>query len=228
MTAPLRCVVLDIDDTLYLERDYARSGFAACGEHLALPQFGEAAWAAFEEGARGTIFNVALQRVGLEVTGDRIRELVRVYREHRPAITMLEDARSCVAVWREAGLRLAVISDGPLASQSAKAEALGLPAICDPLVLTSALGEGFGKPHPLPYETVEWVTGVPGPLCLYVADNPKKDFVSPRARGWATLRVRRAGSLHEAIDSGDDVEWEVTDLRAAPPELAARLPWPSC
>jgi putative hydrolase of the HAD superfamily len=47
---------------------------------------------------------------------------------------------------------------------------------------------------------------------VYVADNPAKDFVAPRALGWATVRVRRAGSLHQRVESGPDVDREVTDL----------------
>ncbi|MEL7208731.1 MAG: hypothetical protein AAGK32_10970, partial [Actinomycetota bacterium] len=47
-------MVFDIDDTLYLERDYVRSGFNAVGEHVE-SQFGTAgvgrrAWELFIEG----------------------------------------------------------------------------------------------------------------------------------------------------------------------------------
>jgi len=53
--------VLDIDDTLYLERDYVRSGFCAVGrwlaEHQNVEDFFERAWALFEAGARGNIFD---------------------------------------------------------------------------------------------------------------------------------------------------------------------------
>jgi putative hydrolase of the HAD superfamily len=33
-TAAIRCVVFDVDDTLYLERDYVRSGFDSVGAWL--------------------------------------------------------------------------------------------------------------------------------------------------------------------------------------------------
>jgi len=56
-------VVFDLDDTLYLERDYVRSGFRAVDAWLAsrgiLGFFGEA-WANFENGLRGKAFDRAL------------------------------------------------------------------------------------------------------------------------------------------------------------------------
>ena len=65
-----RLVVLDIDDTLYLERDYARSGFTAIGDwaraELGVDDLGERAWAAFEAGTRGTIFDEALAAAGVD------------------------------------------------------------------------------------------------------------------------------------------------------------------
>lgn len=60
----VHCVVFDIDDTLYLERDYVRSGFLAVegivAERFAARGFADQAWAAFERGVRGTIFNECL------------------------------------------------------------------------------------------------------------------------------------------------------------------------
>jgi hypothetical protein len=57
-----------------------------------------------------------------------------------------------------------------------------------------------------------------------VADNPMKDFIPPHERGWTTVRVRRAGSLHEDLDSGPDVQWELPSLDGPPHELIEILP----
>ena len=61
-------VVFDIDDTLYLERDYVRSGFRAVGEHVArstgVDGFSDLAFALFEQGLRGHIFDETLLRLG--------------------------------------------------------------------------------------------------------------------------------------------------------------------
>ena len=219
-----RVVVFDIDDTLYLERDYVRSGFAAAGAwaraELGVADLGERAWAAFGAGVRGRIFDEALVACGAGANGSVVSQLVEVYRSHAPAIEPLADVSAWLA-GRPADVAVAVVTDGPLASQRAKAAALGLAGWADPIVFTEELGPGRGKPHPAAFTRVEAATGMTGAACAYVADNPVKDFAGPRSRGWRTVRVRRAGGLHVAAASGDDVDAEITDFA----ELNEALAW---
>lgn len=215
MTTP--CVVFDVDDTLYLERDYVRSGFEAVGRwasvHLGLDGVGSAAWEAFCAGRRRTIFDDVLTAQGVR-DPEVVAAMVDVYRRHRPTIALEPDARQCLDELRGRAV-LAVVTDGPRHSQRAKVSALGLPGRTSLVVVTEELGPGRGKPHPLAFEVVEARTGVRAEACTYVADNPTKDFAAPRALGWRTVRVRRPGSLHEGTESGDDVDVEVEDLGCA-------------
>ncbi|HKY68785.1 MAG TPA: HAD family hydrolase, partial [Acidimicrobiales bacterium] len=212
-----RLVVLDIDDTLYLERDYVRSGFTAVGSwartELGVDDLGDRAWAAFESGTRRTIFDEALAGSGLDPTiaADVVPRLVEVYRSHSPTIELLADARA----WLDAlapHVALAVVTDGPLASQQAKAEALLLSRWADLIVFTETLGPGRGKPHPEAFEQLEREVGLTGAACAYVADNPAKDFLAPHRLGWRTVRVRRPGGLHADVPSGADVDAEISSL----------------
>jgi len=212
-----RLVAFDMDDTLYLERDYVRSGFAAVGEwarrELGVQDLGDRAWAAFEGGARGRIFDEVLDACGFRDDTSVVPRLVDVYRSHAPAIELLDDVRTWLAA-PPTGVALAVVTDGPLASQRAKAAALGLASWAHPIVFTEALGPGRGKPHPAAFECVEAATGLAAAACAYVADNPAKDFSGPRRRGWRTVRVRRTGSLHAGTGSGDDVDAEIAGFEA--------------
>ena len=221
-----RLVVLDIDDTLYLERDYVRSGFSAVGawarDELGVDDLGDRAWAAFEAGTRRTIFDEALAGAGVEPGDDLVPRLVQVYRSHAPTIELLADARA----WLDGlapHVALAVVTDGPLASQQAKAEALVLSRWADLIVFTETLGPGRGKPHPAAFEHLERELRLQGERCAYVADNPAKDFVAPRRLGWRTVRVRRPGGLHADVPSGEDVDVEITSLA----ELDAALGCPA-
>lgn len=215
--SPAKVVVFDIDDTLYLERDYVRSGFRAVGAWAARvlgdPDLADRAWAAFEDGVRGAIFDVALANGGVQVTPDLIAQLVACYRHHVPDITLLDDARACLERLEfDAEVVIAVVTDGPLASQHAKARSLGVATWSQDVIFTEALGAGFGKPHPRAFELVEQRLGVGGDRCFYVADNPTKDFVAPHQLGWTTIRVRRQHGLHFGAESGDDVDHEAADL----------------
>ncbi len=211
----LSCVVFDIDDTLYLESDYVRSGFRAAGmrvvELLEKDGFAAEAWSLFLAGGREKIFDGALRRLGIAPEAGLVADLVSTYRSHRPDIRLLPDAEACLASLAGRA-HLAVVSDGPLESQTAKARALRLDRWISTFVYTAALGDGFGKPHPRAFEIVEFDAACPGPECSYVADNPSKDFAGPGKRGWTTVRVRRPGGLHWGVASGRDVGKELADL----------------
>lgn len=193
-------VVLDLDDTLYLERDYVRSGFAAVARTVEV-QYGatgffEIAWALFEDGARSTVFDIALTECGIPADSSIISDLVYIYRNHKPNIALCADAVNFLNRY-PLGRPLALITDGPLQSQSAKVKALGLENRFDPLIYSDQWGVTYRKPHERPYRAVEesWPSISTAQL-IYIADNPLKDFVTPRARGWRTIRIARQGGEH--------------------------------
>ena len=226
MSPSTPCVVFDMDDTIYLERDYVRSGFRAIGRLLhrdhGVEGAGERAWQLFLDGHRSTTFDVVLDEHDLP--GDLVVELVECYRRHRPAIEPLAGPTAAVARLR-AIARLGLISDGPFESQRAKADALGVDDWSQATILTAELGDGRGKPAPDAFVEIE--RRVPdASWYAYIGDNPRKDFVAPRELGWRTVRVRRPGSLHQELDSGDDVDIEVDDLSDIEAVLAGRCDAP--
>jgi putative hydrolase of the HAD superfamily len=208
-------VTFDIDDTLYLERDYVRSGFRAvgerCREELGIEGFFDRAVEAFEAGVRRTIFDHVLATYGVEDRPELIRSLVEAYRSHDPEIRLAPDSLDCLE--RLHGhVELAAVSDGPATSQHAKTTALGLRTWLDPILITEDLGPEYWKPNARAFQLVQAETGCMGRQCVYVADNPEKDFAGPKALGWRTVRVRRPESLQYQAESCSCVDLEVTDL----------------
>lgn len=199
--SPDAFVVFDMDDTLYLERDYVRSGFAAVGryieQHHDVAGVGATLWNGFEQGVRGDAFDRALSQHGLEQEGPMVAELVEVYRSHEPTIEVLADAARLFE--RLPARPLGLITDGPAVSQWAKIRSLGLEERLSTIVVTGDHGADWTKPSPLPYVHSEAAAGADAGRCWYIGDNPHKDFVTPLSRGWTSVRVRRAGSLHHDV-----------------------------
>lgn len=221
-TVIARTLVLDVDDTLYLEREYVRSGFAALEalvwSRWQVAGFAARAWQLFEQGARGDTFQRVLSAQGIQASPDDLAWLVRCYREHSPQISLLEDARRCLDALPP--LFLAVLTDGPSPSQHAKIHALGLPRWARQLIVTADHGPDWGKPGLHGFRAIEAASGARGPDCVYIADNPLKDFAGPHQLGWQTIRMRRSGGLHAHVPSGDDVGAELASfeqLRIAMP-----------
>lgn len=210
-----RGVVLDLDDTLYLERDYVRSGFAAVAAHVATRSDTDASrvedhlWRRFTSGERGSHFDDLLASDPALRDRVDVAELVEVYRHHAPDISLLPGARELLADLRVTGRRTAVISDGALAGQQEKVRALGLEDLVDgPVVLTDVWGSEGWKPHPRAFLHVQDAWGLPPEDLVYVGDNPHKDFDAPRALGWACVRLRMPGQLHH--DVADRLDPDVT------------------
>ena len=211
------CVVFDLDDTLYLERDYVRSGFRALEpwvrRHLGLENFYFRAWSLFQQGQRGNIFDKVLSAAGVNPNRDTIQVMVNLYRRHSPDIQLAMDAANCLRSLIH-HVHLALISDGPEQSQRNKIKALGIDQSFEIVVLTSALGRRYAKPHCKAFVTVQEYFGESVNEFIYVADNPTKDFLGPRSLRWKTIRVRREEGLYFSLtaEEGGSADVEMPTL----------------
>ncbi len=198
----LQAVVFDLDDTLYAERDYVRSGYRAVGRHLAdrtgrSEDFGGWLWNQFCQGPerQSRRFDDLNEAFALGLTADDILQLVRIYREHPPAIQ--PDIEAIAALQALAGrVKLGLLSDGYLPAQRLKLEALGLAGLFEAIVFTEQLGRECWKPSPAGFERLAEELNVPHAACAYIGDNAAKDFVAPNALGWLTIQWRRPEQVH--------------------------------
>lgn len=195
---PGGAIVLDLDDTLYLERDYVRSGIAAVGawvgKTLNAVGFVEAAAALFEGGRRERLFDAAFAEIGIDASAALIARATYEYRRHRPTISLTADAEDFLD--RTAAIPLALVTDGWALSQRMKVGALRLrERSIFPLVYTDDWGRDYWKPHVRAFAHVA-ATLAPCSSFIYVGDNPTKDFLAPRALGWRTVHIARPERLH--------------------------------
>jgi len=193
-------VVFDLDDTLYAEREYAYSGFAAVAEAFA-DRLGDPRDSAarmrrlFDTEHRPRVFNALLAELKLIEEPKLVAAMIEVYRAHRPTIRLHDDAELVLNKLRPE-YRLGLLTDGRSSTQGLKIDALGLRDRFDAILITSELGPGFCKPSSRPFEFISTRLQVVGSRTVYVADNPAKDFVGPNALGWMTVQIRRAGGVY--------------------------------
>lgn len=213
-----QAVVFDLDDTLFLEREFVLSGFTALDDwvknKLGVPGFFDEAKASFEAGVRRQNINFALRALGIAEDEELIRRLVGIFREHKPRISLCSDAQEIVRYVRKSK-RLGLITDGYLQTQQNKVEALGIGGLFDRIIFTDEGGRDMWKPHPASYSEMSCALGCSAMECVYVADNPQKDFIAPRALGWKTIRIIREGGeySHLQVDSERDASHSIRSLR---------------
>lgn len=198
-----KVIVFDLDDTLYLERDFAESGFRAVarhfGERVGGPRFASVCRELLAKGARGNIFDLALTRCEVEPAPDLIAELVTYFRTHPPDIAFCADA---LRFFRRApDMLTGLITDGPRETQLTKISALGLDEMIDHIVVTGEWAKEFSKPHPRAFELIERLTSSSKHDLVYIADNAAKDFIAPRQMGWQTVQIVRPWRIHKGLPS---------------------------
>ena len=219
-----RVLVFDLDDTLYLERDFAYSGFTAAEawlkKEMGIDGLAGHCRTLFSSGKRTRVFDEALEILEMSGRDDLVAALIAIYRNHSPQIALAADALRYLQ--RPSGRR-AVITDGNAATQRAKVKALDLDRFVDLVIYTDAWGRPYWKPHSRAFETIQdWAEVAPSQL-VYVADNPLKDFVTPRSLGWTTVRIARSERVHLELapDLDHEAHAEIADLDALDDCLAA-------
>ena len=219
-------VVFDLDDTLYDEIEYCKSGFAVVAEFLAnLPEArpssmgeGEAPpadpatasafdetrrifavlWEQFTAGNRTKTFNAALDELGIGYDDELIGELIEVYRNHSPKITLPQDSRDALCEL-STKYTLALLTDGFLPGQQFKVQALKIEKYFKSIVYTEQLGRECWKPSPAGFEKIMQTLKAEAENMVYVADNEKKDFIAPNKLGFSTIQLIRPARIHRAV-----------------------------
>jgi putative hydrolase of the HAD superfamily len=200
---PTRAVVFDLDDTLYPESAYVRSGFRAVAEE-ARRRYGVPADEAyaelerlFEDGVRGDTFDRWLRTRGIDADA---AGLVAAYRAHTPTIEPFQEAAPLLASLREQGYKLGLLSDGEPPIQYGKLDAIGLREAFDATLVSGELGRDAWKPSPRGLITLVERLGVEPGEAVYVSDNPAKDFKAARDAGMRSIWVRRKGGVYSHLE----------------------------
>ena len=198
-------VVFDLDDTLYKEIDFVRSGYSAVLLEAGVTDSGALEqmmrWQRAGEPALDRLLD-SLARdpgsLGLLSPPDRQPQpdvLLDRYRHHDPVISLEAGALELLHDIRAASGELAIITDGRSRTQRAKVAALGLRELVEVVVVS----EEIGSTKPSAANFLRVVEAFPDRTAFtYVADNPAKDFKAPNELGWLTVQVEDDGrNIHK-------------------------------
>jgi putative hydrolase of the HAD superfamily len=215
-------IIFDLDDTLYEEGDFFRSGFAVVAHELERRGAGTSADIAlllehfhFAESRAGVFQKLASR---LKFPEQWIPDLVERFRSHDPRISLAADTLDVLPRLRSQ-FRIGCITDGWAAVQRRKLEALRVEPYLHGVVLTDELGRDYWKPHARAiHELRAALGGAPHPT-IVVGDNPERDMAGARNAGLRSIRLRRRGGYFadkEFQQSECRADFEISDLRALP------------
>ena len=178
-------VVFDLDDTLYSERDYVLSGYRYLSE-LIEKLYSKNTYQSFLE---------ALKRNEKDIFSYVIREhklpeslkqhLIFAYRYHSPNIQLHVGVISILEQLKSKDTPVYLITDGRGITQRLKITSLGIETFFESIFISEEVG--VGKPEPDSFLAIQ--AAHPNQSIVYVADNPKKDFIAPMQLGWNSIGI---------------------------------------
>jgi putative hydrolase of the HAD superfamily len=222
-----RAIAFDLDDTLYPEPDFVASGFRAVAKWAEQVLGIDSAMglaelqSLYDRGPKGHTFDAWLAMHNLDI-GNWVREAVRVYREHDPAIKPFPEVAPLLSSFKGRYL-LGLVSDGYLDVQRRKLRALGLAEWFDVTVFSDEWGREAWKPSPCAFQILlERFGHLPGEEAVYVGDNPAKDFLAARKAGMTSVHVRRPQGVYAAVvplSADYRADWVISELNELPAAL---------
>lgn len=191
----LKAVIFDMDDTLYGEKEYVRSGYKKIAQIL--PQVENAAeklWTLFEE--KKPAIDELLKQEGID--NDEVKkQCLHAYRYQEPEIHLYPGVENLLRELRGQGYLLGVITDGRPEGQRAKIKALGLEKLVDHIAVTDEFGGiEYRKPNPIAFKTMKETLGVEYSEMCYIGDNIKKDFIAPQQLGMKAIWFQNPDGLY--------------------------------
>ncbi|MGE0039815.1 MAG: HAD family hydrolase [Vicinamibacterales bacterium] len=216
-----RAIIFDLDNTLYPERRFALSGFAAVARDVEARDGVPATEAfrlllrAYKQGHRASAFQRLADR--FDLPAGRVSEWVAIVRGHTPRLRLSRRTRRLLADLRSRW-KLGLLTNGLPDVQRRKVEALGLQPFFDHVGTPGLPGDG-GKPAPEGFLEACRALGALPRRAVFVGDDYLIDVLGARNAGLRTIHyapgalpARPAGTADAVIARLDEVPRAVEAL----------------
>lgn len=203
-----KAVIFDLDDTLYPEIDYVKSGFKVVSKYVSKKiniECNQVFYKLLElfEQDRKNVFNRLLEPY--DITNEVIEECIKLYRNHYPDIKLNEEIGGLLQLLKENKFKIGIITDGRPEGQWNKIKALGLEKYCDYIIVTDELGGiEYRKPCEIPYKKMLQELGIQAQEAIYVGDNPAKDFITANKLGIFTIMFKNNKGLYSNLKMSNE------------------------
>lgn len=219
-------LIFDLDDTLYPEISYVKSGFEEVSKHLSAnyalseSETNSCLLKILRAEGRGKIFDKFLKFKKI-YTKKNVNECISVYRNHSPKINLYSDAKECITRFKK--YKKYIITDGNIRVQRKKIEALGIRNQFTKVIPTYQYGISHSKPSLLCFNKIMQYENCMPTEMIYIGDNQNKDFINIKKIGMRTARILRGSFKNIYIDENHEAEFKFKNLNGITKTLIRNL-----
>lgn len=192
----IKLLVFDLDNTLYPEIEYVRSGFRSVADFLSnkIGVNREEIFAdlmeSLEKHGRGKNFDYLVTKYD----GVDKEELIRIYRDHLPKIELKAKIKKYLEVLKKKHT-LCLLTNGWPDVQKQKVKALGLEKFFDKIFYAQEDGEEFKKPHRKFFDKIIEHYKLNPEEILMIGDDEEADMIGASRVGMQTFWIREIDDI---------------------------------
>jgi putative hydrolase of the HAD superfamily len=179
--------VFDLDDTLYSERDFEKSGIEFVYKYFEINHIPLDSILSKRKNWIDQIISGSNKKITTQMVLD-------IYRFHLPSIELYKDSKIFLDMLLSLGYEMSIITDGRSITQRNKLKALGIESYFKNIVIS----EEVNSEKPCEYNFKLVMSYQHTENYIYIADNPNKDFITPNKLGWTTIcLLDRGQNVHK-------------------------------
>lgn len=214
----VKVIVFDLDDTLYSEIEFVKSGFRAVAKylhHLHPKHLEESLYtmmlSELKQNGRGKVFDVVLEYLGCK-TKKMVQKALSIYRLHTPRLTLPKESQEILEYFSHQNIPLYIVTDGNKIVQNNKIRALDVERFVSKSFITHRYGKIHAKPSPYCFIKIAEQERADYEDIVYIADNSNKDFVGIKKLGFRTIRIKQ-GMFQDVQNPKEyQAEYEIESL----------------
>ncbi len=207
-------LIFDLDDTLYEEITYVKSGFLEVSKY-ANKKYGFNIDSSLnymnntlEMLGRGKVFDEFLKSKNL-FTQKRLKKFISTYRNHKPKISIFEESKK---ILKKRSKQIYLVTDGNKIVQANKIKALCIEQFFKKIFITHRYGIHHSKPSLYCFELIKKKEKCDWKDLIYIGDNPEKDFINLNIKGATTIRVLTGAHSKKKAKKGYDAKYKIKNI----------------
>jgi putative hydrolase of the HAD superfamily len=208
-------IIFDLDDTLYEEMCYVKSGLNTVASHLSYlfkikkKTIYNKLLKVLKENGRGKVFNIICSYYKFKKK-NLVKDLINIYRSHKPLIKLKKEAIKILEYY--SGYNKYIITDGNYLVQKKKVKYLKLSNYFKKIFYTNFYGVKYNKPSLFCFNKIKKLEKCDWSDLVYVGDNPYKDFINCNKKRILTVRLMQGQYKSLKVKKLQDAKFKISNL----------------